>query len=377
MSIPAVHTRAVVLTELGTQPPYAGGTALEVHRLDLKPPGPGELLIRVKAAGVCHSDLSVVNGSRPRPVPMVLGHEAAGIVEAVGSGVHDVEPGAHVVLVFVPSCGACEECVSGAPALCRVGAASNTAGELLRGGRRLHEAGEAVHHHLGVSAFSEYAIVDRSSAVVIDDDVPFETAALFGCMLLTGAGAVINTARVAPGDSVAVFGLGGVGLSAVMGASVAGAAPIIAIDPVEAKRSLALELGATVAFDPATATAQIRELLPQGVRYAFEAVGSEVVMEQAFDVTSRGGTTVAVGLPHPSKQFAVPAARIVAEARTVVGSYMGSARPQRDLPMLIELWRHGRLPVEKVRGEVFELEGVAAAFDALAEGEALRQIVIP
>jgi alcohol dehydrogenase len=377
MTDPELRTRAVVLAELGAQPPYAGGTAIEVHHLDLNPPGPDEILVRVKAAGVCHSDLSVVNGSRPRPVPMVLGHEAAGIVEAVGSGVSDVEPGAHVVLVFVPSCGACEECVSGAPALCRAGAASNTAGELLRGGRRLHMAGQAVNHHLGVSAFSEYAIVDRSSAVVIDDDVPFETAALFGCMLLTGAGAVFNTARVAPGESVAVFGLGGVGLSAVMGANVAGAAPIIAIDPVEAKRSLALELGATVAFDPGTATAQIRELLPQGVRYAFEAVGSEAVLAQAFDVTSRGGTTVAVGLPHPSKQFAVPAARIVAEARTVVGSYMGSARPQRDLPMLIDLWRHGRLPVEKVRGEVFELDGVAAAFDALAEGEALRQIVVP
>ena len=377
MTIPAQRIRAAVLNELGAQRPYAGGTALEVRSIELDGPGPGELLIRIKAAGVCHSDLSVVDGNRPRPVPMVLGHEAAGIVEAVGADVRDVKPGAHVVLVFVPSCGACAECVSGAPALCRAGAASNTVGELLRGGRRLHAVGAEIHHHLGVSAFSEYAVVDRSSAVVIDDDIPLETAALFGCMLLTGAGAVINTARVSPGDSVAVFGLGGVGLSAVMGAAVSGAAPIIAIDPVEAKRNLALELGATAAFGPETAAAQIRELLPEGVRFAVEAVGSEVVMEQAFDVTARGGTTIVAGLAHPSKQFAVSATRIVAEARTIVGSYMGSARPQRDIPMLIELWRRGRLPVEKVRGEAFPLEGVATAFDALADGDALRQIILP
>lgn len=377
MTTLAQRTRAAVLSELGSERPYAGSAALGVRNLELDAPGPGELLIKIKAAGVCHSDLSVVNGNRPRPVPMVLGHEAAGVVAAVGPNVQDVKPGAHVVLVFVPSCGVCPECVSGAPALCRAGAASNSAGELLRGGRRLHAGSSPVHHHLGVSAFSEYAVVDRSSAVVIDDDIPLETAALFGCMLLTGAGAVINTAHVGPGESVAVFGLGGVGLSAVMGAVVAGAAPILAIDPVEAKRKLALELGATAAFGPEVAADAIRDMLPQGVRYAFEAVGSEVVMAQAFDVTARGGTTVAVGLAHPSKQFAVSATQIVAEARTIVGSYMGSARPQRDLPMLIELWRRGRLPVEKVRGEAFPLEGVAAAFDALADGDALRQIVLP
>jgi alcohol dehydrogenase len=372
-----MKTRSIVLSTLGASAPYATSRPLELRILALDEPGPGELLIRVKAAGVCHSDLSVVNGSRPRPVPMALGHEAAGIVEAVGAGVTDVTVGDHVVLVFVPSCGSCHECVAGTPALCRAGAASNTAGELLRGGRRLHDGGEAVHHHLGVSAFSELAVVDRSSAVVIDRDIPFEVAALFGCALLTGVGAVLNTARVSPGKSVAVFGLGGVGLAALLGAVVAGAAAIVVVDPVPAKRELALELGATHALDPADAVAAIRAISPAGVQYAFEAVGSEVVLEDAYEVTSRGGTTVAVGLPHPSRQVTLNATRIVAEGRTLMGSYMGSARPQADIPLLIGLWRAGRLPVERLRGATFPLSLVPEAFDTLAAGEALRQVIIP
>jgi alcohol dehydrogenase len=370
-------TRSIVLATLGASAPYAKSRPLELRTLALDEPGPGELLIRVKAAGVCHSDLSVVNGSRPRPVPMALGHEAAGVVEAVGAGVTDVTVGDHVVLVFVPSCGSCPECVAGAPALCRAGAASNTAGELLRGGHRLHDGGEAVHHHLGVSAFSELAVVDRSSAVVIDRDIPFGVAALFGCALLTGVGAVLNTARVTPGKSVAVFGLGGVGLAALLGAVVAGAAAIVVVDPVPAKRELALELGATHALDPADAVAAIRAISPAGVQYAFEAVGSEVVLEDAYEVTSRGGTTVAVGLPHPSRQVTLNATRIVAEGRTLMGSYMGSARPQADIPLLIGLWRAGRLPVERLRGATFPLSLVPEAFDTLAAGEALRQVIIP
>jgi alcohol dehydrogenase len=308
---------------------------------------------------------------------MALGHEAAGVVEVVGAGASDVTVGDHVVLVFVPSCGSCPECVSGMPALCRAGAASNTAGELLRGGRRLHDNGTAIHHHLGVSAFSELAVVDRSSAVVIDRDIPFEIAALFGCALLTGAGAVLNTARVTPGKSAAIFGLGGVGLAALLGAVVAGAAPIVAVDPVPGKRELALELGATYSVAPDEAVEAIRAICPAGVQYAFEAAGSETVMETAYEVTCRGGTTVAVGLPHPSRQITLNATRIVAEGRTLMGSYMGSARPQADIPLLISLWRAGRLPVERLRGASFALDQVPEAFDALAAGEALRQVIRP
>jgi len=366
-----------VLEETGLKPPFASSRALQVRTLELDPPGNGELLVRVRAAGVCHSDLSVVDGSRPRPAPMALGHEAAGEVEAAGPGVVDVVPGDHVVLVFVPSCGACLECSCGMPAQCRRGAAANSAGELLGGGRRLRHGDREIHHHLGVSAFSERVVVDRSSAVTVPETIPFKIAALFGCALLTGAGAVLNTAAVRAGESVAVIGLGGVGLSAVLGATAAGAMPVIAVDPVESKRELALTLGATAAFAPDLARPEIEKVVPGGVRYAIEAVGSVDAMELAFELTCRGGTTVAVGLPHPSRMVCLPAAQIVAESRTVMGSYMGSASPKRDIPRLIGLWERGRLPVEHLCGPQLDLSEVGRAFDALSAGNALRQIVVP
>ena len=370
-----MESRAVVLTSLGAPRPYVESRPLEVRTLHLDPPGPGELLVHVEAAGVCHSDLSVVNGDRPRPVPMALGHEAAGVVEEVGAGVGDVAVGDRVVLVFVPSCGSCPECSSGSPALCRRGAASNTAGELLRGGRRW---GDGVHHHLGVSAFAERVVVDRGSAVVVPPEVPGEVAALFGCALLTGVGAVENTVTVRPGDTAVVLGLGGVGLAAVMGAAQAGATTLVAVDPVPEKRALALELGATHAVAPGPdAVAEVRDLTGGGARYAVECVGHEAVMADAFAMTARGGTTVAVGLPHPSRQLVLPALQLIAEARTLVGSYMGSASPQRDVPRLVALWQQGRLPVERLRSGTTDLEGLPAAMDALADGTAVRQLVIP
>ncbi|HWN23461.1 MAG TPA: alcohol dehydrogenase catalytic domain-containing protein, partial [Gaiellaceae bacterium] len=278
-----------MLRELGRPRPYADSRPLEVEELELEAPRDGELLIRVGAAGLCHSDLSVVDGTRPRPVPMALGHEAAGVVEAIGPGVGDVRAGDHVVLSFVPGCGLCAECAGGEPILCAAAAAANGEGRLLGGGTRLRSNGDAVHHHLGVSAFSERIVVARPSAVVVDPSVPLDVAALFGCAVVTGVGAVLNTARVRPGESVAVFGLGGVGLAAVMGAALAGASPIVAIDPVASKRELALELGA----DEALAPGEIDELR---VRHAFEAAGRPAVLEAAYRATTRGGTTVAIGL---------------------------------------------------------------------------------
>jgi alcohol dehydrogenase len=376
-----VRTRAAVLLADDRPRPYAESRPLEVVELELDPPGTGELLIRVDAAGVCHSDLSVVDGNRPRPTPMVLGHEAAGEVVEVGAGVADVGLGDRVVLVFVPRCGTCAACASGTPALCARAAAANTAGELLRGGRRLHRPdGTPLHHHLGVSAFAEHAVVDRGSVVVVGDDVPPSTAALFGCALLTGAGAVLNSASVHPGESVAILGLGGVGLAAVLGAAVAGAHPIVAVDPVAAKRELALELGATHVVDPtdaAGAVPQVRDLVPGGVRYAFEAAGSAAVLADAWAVTARGGTTVAIGLPHPSQELRVPAAQLVGEARTLVGSYLGGAVPERDLPRLLDLWRAGRLPVERLHTTSLPLEQVNEAMDALADGRTVRQVLLP
>ena len=367
---------SVVLTEMGLPRPYAVSRPVEVRELDLEGPAAGELLVRVEAAGLCHSDLSVVDGSRPRPLPMALGHEAAGIVEEVGAGVHDVVVGDRVVLVFVPSCGSCPECSSGQPALCRKGAASNTAGELLQGGFRLSDKGSPVFHHLGVSAFSSHVVVDRGSAVVVPATLPGQTAALFGCALLTGTGAVESTVQVRPGDSVAVVGLGGVGLSAVMGAALAGADPLIAVDPVDAKRELALALGATHAFAPGSVEA-VRDLTSGGARYVVEAVGHEQAMADAFAMTARGGSTVLVGLPHPLRMLSVPAVQLVAEARKVLGSYMGSSAPQRDIPRLVRLWQDGRLPVERLASGVLRLEDAADALDQLADGTAVRQLLVP
>ena len=360
-----------MLTRVGADRPYAGSRPLTVAELDLDPPGEGELLVKVEAAGVCHSDLSVVDGNRVRPVPMALGHEAAGTVVQTGPGVTGIAVGDHVVLVFVPACGLCVHCGAGAPALCARGAATNGAGTLLRGARRLRWDGADVHHHLGVSAFSEYAVVDRASAVVIDEDVPWEIAALFGCALLTGVGAVRHTVTVQPGDAVAVFGLGGVGLSAVMGAALAGAYPLIGVDPVASKRELARSLGATHVVAPG------EEWPVERVDYAVEAVGSAPVLAAAYAATARGGTTVAVGLPHPDAELRLPALSLVAEARTLVGSYMGSAAPQRDIPRLVGLWRAGRLPVQALHTATVELDDINAAMDALADGSAVRQVIRP
>ncbi|MGH3026785.1 MAG: alcohol dehydrogenase catalytic domain-containing protein, partial [Gaiellaceae bacterium] len=328
-----MKTSAAVLGVIGAAGPFAESRPVNIEELELDPPATGELLVRIESAGVCHSDLSVVDGSRPRPVPLALGHEAAGIVESVGPGVVDVTPGDHVVLTFVPSCGVCANCSAGRPTLCAPALAANTSGALLGGGRRLHrESGGDVHHHLGVSAFSQFAVVARGSAVVVPEDVPFDIAALLGCAVLTGVCAVLETARVRPGESVAVFGLGGVGLAAVIGAVLSGAAPILGVDPVSEKRDLALALGATAALSPDEAKAGLRDMMGGGTRYAFETAGALPALEAAYAATARGGTTIAVGLPHPSRTIAVPAAALVGESRTLTGSYIGSSVPQRDIP---------------------------------------------
>ena len=373
-----MKTRAAVLQRLEAPTPYADSKPLVVEELELDEPHAGELLVRVAAAGLCHSDLSVINGARPRPVPMALGHEAAGVVERVGAGVTDVAEGDHVVLTFVPSCGQCDRCSSGNPAMCRPAAAANGAGRLLSGGQRFARAdGTPVFQHLGVSAFSEHTIVARGSAVVVDKDIPLDTAVLVGCGVLTGAGAVLNTGGVRPGDSVAVIGLGGVGLSAIMGAALANATPLIAVDPVAAKRDLAMELGATAAFAPDEAEQGIKDLTGGGADFVIECVGIPAVMEQAYRCTGPAGTTIYVGLPHPSKQLSVAALSVIAEGRTIQGSYMGSAAPQRDVPRLLKLWRAGRLPLEKLRAGTLELNSVNEAMDTLHGGETVRQLLLP
>ncbi|RMI39722.1 alcohol dehydrogenase [Actinomadura harenae] len=369
-------TRAAVLVESGRPAPYAESRPLEVAELRLDPPGPGELLVRVGAAGLCHSDLSVINGSRRRPLPMALGHEAAGEVVEAGEG-SGFAPGDRVVLAFVPACGECERCVSGRPALCGPGAAANGAGTLLGGGRRFaHADGTRPHHHLGVSAFSEYTVVSAKSAVRVDADLPMEIAALFGCAVLTGAGAALYSANIVPGDTVAVFGLGGVGLAALLAARAAGAARIVAVDVVDHKRDLALRLGASgaVAGGP-DAVEAVRELTGGGAEKVIDTTGVAAVLAQAYAATRAGGTTVTVGLPDPSAPLTLPALSLVAEERTLRGSYLGSSVPRRDVPRFVGMYRSGVLPVDALLSHRLTLSEVNAGFDRLAAGDAVRQVI--
>ena len=377
-----MEIRAAVLGAMDAAEPYAESKPLTIEPLELDPPGPGEVLVRIKAAGLCHSDLSVINGNRPRPMPMALGHEAAGIVEEVGplegAGESDLQPGDHVVFVFMPSCGHCEPCTVGRPALCEPGAAANGAGTLLSGSRRLHRSdGTPVHHHLGVSAFADYATVSRRSLVKVDQDLPLDEAALFGCAVLTGVGAVFNT-RVPAGSSVAVIGLGGVGLSSLLGAVAAGARRIVAIDLSDDKLAFARELGATDTFnarDPDT-VAEVKAATGGGVEYAFELAGSVKALESAYLMTRRGGTTVTAGLPASTETMSLAPVTLVAEERTLKGSYLGTSVPSRDIPRYVELYQRGRLPVDRLMSGTVKQDELNEAFDRLHAGEVVRQVVL-
>src|SRR6516164_5618859 len=373
-----MKVKAAVLNKMGVAPPYAQSKPLSIEEVELDDPGHGEVMVKIGAAGLCHSDLSVINGDRPRPTPMVLGHEAAGVVEKLGRGVDDLKVGDHVVMVFVPSCGHCLPCAEGRPALCEPGAAANGAGTLLSGQRRLHRNGVDVHHHLCVSAFADHATVSRRSLVKVDKELPLEEAALFGCAVLTGVGAVINTAKVSAGTSVAVVGLGGVGLSSLLGAVAVGARRIVAVDLSDDKLGLARQLGATDTFNPGNAGAidEIKSATSGGVEFAFEMAGSVRAMELAYKITRRGGTTVTAGLPPPDHTFALPQVNLVGEERTVKGSYIGTCVPSRDLPRYIELYRRGKLPVDRLMSGRLKLEEINAGFDRLHEGKAVRQVVV-
>jgi alcohol dehydrogenase len=372
-----VKIRAAVLEAMGAPMPYAQSKPLKIQEVELRPPGFGEVLVRMGAAGLCHSDLSVINGDRPRPTPMALGHEAAGVVEALGPGVDDLKKGDHVVLIFIPSCGHCAPCAEGRPALCEPGAVANTAGTLMSGERRIFRDGKPIHHHMGCSAFAEAAVVSRHSCVKIDPELPLDEAALFGCAVLTGVGAVVNTGQVRAGSSVAVVGLGGVGLASVLGAVASGARHVVAVDLSEEKLALARKLGATHTFNAADADVvnKVKEATKGGVDYAVEMAGSTRAFETAYRITRRGGTTITAGLPPPAATWAMPSTNLVAEERTIKGSYIGTCVPSRDLPRYVELYRAGRLPVDKLMSGKLKLEDINEGFDRLHEGKAVRQVV--
>ena len=372
-----MRTRAAVLREIGRPAPYAESRPLSIESFELDAPGEREVLVRVRAAGLCHSDLSVIDGNRPRPVPMVLGHEAAGVVEAVGPGVTGLAPGDHVVAAFVPSCGHCHPCAGGRPALCEPGFRANSAGTLLSGARRLHDDAGDVHHHLGVSGFAEYAVLSEHSLVRVPNDLPFAEAALFGCAVITGVGAVVNTAAMPRGATAAVVGLGGVGLAAVLAARMLEATEVVAIDLNERKLAVAREFGATATVNAASpdAVEQVREITGGGAGYAFEMAGSARALELAYRATARGGTTVTAGLPHPEQKVSLQHVSLVAEERTLKGSYLGSCVPARDIPRYVEWYRAGLLPVDRLMSERLRLEDINAGFDRLAAGESIRQVI--
>lgn len=374
-----MKTRAAVLVEMGRKRPYAESRPLEVVELDLEAPGPGEVLVRVEAAGLCHSDLSAIDGNRPRPVPMVLGHEGAGVVEAVGQGIapDDLAPGDHVVMIFVPGCGACVPCLEARPALCTAAAKAGVAGTLITGARRLSWNGKPVNHLLGVSCFAERCVTSRRSLVKVDRRVPLDKAALFGCAVMTGVGAALNTGALKAGQKLGIVGMGGVGLNALLGGLAGGAVQVVAIDLDPRKLELARQLGATSAFDARAADVveQVRAATGGGVDVAVETAGAAPAVELAYAITARGGTTVTAGLAHPEKKVAVQQISLVAEERTLKGSYMGSCVPIRDIPRYIALNEAGKLPVERVLSDHIRLDDINEGFDRLADGAAVRQVI--
>ena len=371
--------RAAVLYEQGLPKPYAQSRPLRIEEVSLDGPQEGEVLVEIAAAGLCHSDLSGIEGLRPWKVPSVPGHEAAGIVREVGPGVRHLQPGDHVVTNVVSNCGVCDYCARGRATLCGSVSLPRQSGALASGGRRLRIGDDYLFHWSGISAFAECAVVMESSLVKIDKDIPLEDAALVSCAVMTGAGAIFNAAKVEPGDRVAIVGLGGVGMSALLAAVSAGASVVAAIDTNPAKLQTAQALGATHVFN-ATDTdcvEQVRLAFNGGCDVAVETAGSDAAMRTAYAITARGGTTVAVGLPHPGAQFAFPQGAHVAEERRVVGSFMGSGTPMRDIPRILSMYRAGKLPFDKLKSNRLRFEDLNTGFDQLAEGLVLRNILLP
>ncbi len=372
--------RAAILRETGAARPYAQSQPISIEEVELLPPQASEVLVKIGGAGLCHSDLSVIDGTRARPLPLAMGHEGAGEIVEIGAAITDLAPGDHVVFQFSASCGRCRRCQEGRPQICEPAAAARSSGGLMGGGRRIRDAsGEMVAHQAGVSCFAEYAVLDRGSIVKIDKDFSLADAAVFGCAVMTGAGAVINTARILPGDTVAIIGLGGVGLSGVMGAALAGAEAIVAIDLDDGKLQTAMGMGATHAVNARDrdCVEKVRDLTNGGVDHAVELAGSVAALRTSYQVTRRGGQVVTAGLSPAGAEFAFEHAQLVSEEKAIRGSYMGSCVPVRDIPRFISLYRQGRLPVDRLIDGYIGMDGLNAGFDRLADGAALRQILTP
>jgi alcohol dehydrogenase len=371
--------KAAVMRVQGKPRPYADSHPMTIETVDLDPPGPGEVLYKIIGAGLCHSDLSTIENLRPRRLPTIPGHEAAGIVEEVGAGVANLKPGDHVVSMFVSSCGDCRYCNNGRPNLCQSSSAARAEGTLVSGARRLSLNGEPLNHYSGLSVFAQYSVVSQSALIRIPEDVPLEDATIFGCAVVTGVGAVLNTAQVPLGARMAVVGLGGVGMNALMGGVVAGAERIVAVDLNADKLKLARELGATDTFlaGNADVVEEIRSATDGGLDYVIETAGAIPAMNLAYAIAARGGMIVSAGLPATAATFAFPHSALVTDEKTIRGSYMGSCVPKRDIPRFIALYQRGKLPVQKLRSGYVTFEQLNEGFDRLADGAVLRQVLRP
>jgi Zn-dependent alcohol dehydrogenase len=364
--------RAAVLRQPG-QPPT-------IEDVDLEAPRAGELAVRVEAAGVCHSDLHYMNGDLTCRLPAVLGHEGAGIVEALGPGATgDIAVGQRVAFMWRPRCGRCDACVSGRPVLCASGRVQATTGGLLDGTTRLSQGGETVHHFLGVSCFAERVVVSERAVVPVPDGVPAEIAAIAGCAVVTGVGAMLNVVEGAAGRGIVVLGVGGVGLCSVMGARLIGAEPIVAVDVDEGRLELARQLGAThtVNARQSDVLEAVRAIAPAGLDWAVEAIGQAGTLRQAFASLAPAGTVIALGLARAGATFEVPINELVQGQKRIVGSLYGSSNPLIDLPRIFGLYLAGRLPLDQLVGERFGLDQVNEAYVLLTAGGIGRSVIVP
>jgi len=371
---------AAVMYEQGLPAPFVSSQPFHIEEVELDGPGDDEVLVEVRGAGLCHSDLSVIEGFRKRPLPIVGGHEGAGVVREVGRNVKGFAAGDHVAMAAVAGCGQCRVCLVGRPGLCTAVAGAKAEGKLGNGLRRLrrHDGG-LLNHYSGISVYAQYAVVMPNSLVRMDPAVPLDIAALFGCAVVTGAGAVFNSARVPQGATVAVFGLGGVGLTAVMAAREAGASRIIGIDVLPSKFELARAVGATDCFDARSPdmVAQVLDLTNGGVDFAFEISGNLAALETAQKITVRGGEVVGVGVGRSTATYTVQHLPWVVEERVLRGSYMGGGVSQQDIPRYVDMFLRGRLPVDKLRSEHIRFDQINEGFDKLLGGGVVRQILLP
>jgi len=357
---------------------YKPNTPFVVETLELEPPRRGEVLIKVAATGVCHSDWHLATGATKHPMPVVVGHEGAGVIESVGEGVTRVKVGDHVALNWAPNCGTCFYCTNGRPSLCSTYTEPIWAGTMMDGTTRFSKNGQRYYHFSALACFAERVVVPQECCVTLPKELPLPVAALIGCAVTTGVGAVLNTARVKQGSSVVVFGAGGVGLSIIMGAKLAGARTIIAIDRHEAKRTIAADLGATnVLINPADAVAEIKNLTDgRGADYVFEAIGIPALQELSLHAARPGGVIVLAGVSPMGSSTNLPGAIITRQEKTIMGSYYGTANTAHDFPHYAEMYLQGKLPLDRMISKTYPLEQINEAYAEMLSGATARGVVV-